>query len=89
MKLKCDVEFLSVLLLLLGGTSVTQRQKLNSDDVKSDRNRVTSADWSTEKSHCFSYCLQMIDKRQKATRVKCKRNEYTTKRSIFVDCILF
>ena len=31
-----------------GGTSVTQRQKFHSDDVKSVWNPVRSADWSTE-----------------------------------------
>ena len=31
-----------------GGTSVTQRQKFHTDDVKSVRNPVRSADWSTE-----------------------------------------
>ena len=32
---------------------------------------------------CFSYCLRMTDKRQKATKVKCKREESLTKQSIF------
>ena len=31
-----------------GGTSATQRQKFHTDDVKSVRNAVRSADWSTE-----------------------------------------
>ena len=31
-----------------GGTSVTQRQKFHTDDVKSVRNLVRSADWLTE-----------------------------------------
>ena len=31
-----------------GGTSATQRQKFHSDDVKSVRNPVRSADWSME-----------------------------------------
>ena len=31
-----------------GETSATQRQKFHTDDVKSVRNRVSSADWSTE-----------------------------------------
>ena len=31
-----------------GGTSATQRQKFHTDDVKSVRNLVRSADWSTE-----------------------------------------
>ena len=31
-----------------GGTSATQRQKIHTDDVKSVRNPVRSADWSTE-----------------------------------------
>ena len=31
-----------------GGTSLTQRQKFHTDEVKSVRNPVRSADWSTE-----------------------------------------
>ena len=31
-----------------GGTSVTQRQRLHTDDVKSVRDPVRSADWSTD-----------------------------------------
>ena len=31
-----------------GGTSATQRQKFRTDDVKSVRNPVRSANWSTE-----------------------------------------
>ena len=31
-----------------GGTSATQRQKFHTDDAKSVRNLVRSADWSTE-----------------------------------------
>ena len=31
-----------------GGTSATQRQKFHTDDVKSVRNPVRSADWSME-----------------------------------------
>ena len=68
-----------------GGTSATQRQKFHTDDLKSVRNPVRSADWSTEQLHCFSSCLQMTDKRQKATKVKCKREESLTKQSIFVE----
>ena len=52
---------------------------------KSVQNPVRSADWSTEQLHCFSYCLQMTDKIQKATKVKCKREESLTKQSIFVE----
>ena len=52
-----------------GGTSATQRQKFHTDDVNSARNPVRSADWSTEKLHCFSYCLRMTDERQEATKV--------------------
>ena len=66
-------------------TSATQRQKFHTDDVKSIRNLVRSADWSTQELHCFSYCLWMTDKRQKATKVKCKRKESLTKQSIFVE----
>ena len=45
------------------------------DDVKSVRNPVRSAKWWTEQFHCFSFCLRMTDKRQKAAKVKCKRDE--------------
>ena len=55
-----------------GGTSATQRQKFHTDDVKSVRNPVRSADWSADQLHCFSYCLRMTDKRQNATKVKSK-----------------
>ena len=68
-----------------GGTSATQRQKFQTDDVKYVRNLVRSPDWSTEQLHCFSCCLRMTDKRQKATKVKCKRDESLTKQSIFVE----
>ena len=61
-----------------GGTSATQRQKFHTDDVKSVQNPVRSADWSTEQLCCFSYCLQMTDKRQKAKKVKCKHKESLT-----------
>ena len=68
-----------------GGTSATQRQKFHTDDVKSVRNPVRSADWSTQQLDCFSYCLLMTDKKQKATKVKCNREESLTKQSIFVE----
>ena len=71
-----------------GITSATQRQKFHSGDVKSVRNPVRSADWSTEYLHCFSFCLRMTDKRQKATKVKCKRDEAPTKQSKLVEYIL-
>ena len=71
-----------------GGRSATQRQKFHTDDEKSIGNPVRSADWSTEKLHCFSYCLRMTDKGPKATKVKCKRNESITKQSIFLEYIL-
>ena len=32
-----------------------------------------------------SYSLQMTDKRQKVTKVKCKCDESTTKQSFFVE----
>ena len=54
-----------------------QRHKFYIDDVKSVRNLVRSSDWLTQQLHCFSYCLQMTDKRQKATKVKCKCDEST------------
>ena len=68
-----------------GGTSATRQQKFHTDDVKSVRNPVRGADWSMEQLHCFSYCLQMTGKRQKATKVKCKCKESLTKQSIFVE----
>ena len=68
-----------------GGTSSIQRQKFHTDDVKYVQNLVRSPDWSTEQLHCFSYCLRMTGKRQKTTKVKCKREESLTKQSIFVE----
>ena len=68
-----------------GGTPATQRQKFHTDDVEYVQNPVRSPDWSMELLHCFSYCLRMTDKRQKATKVKCKRDESLTKQSIFVE----
>ena len=47
--------------------------------------QIHPADWSTQQLHCFSYCLLMTDKKQKATKVKCKREESLTKQSIFVE----
>ena len=40
------------------------------------------------KLHCFRYCVRMTDKRQKATKVKFKRDESVTKQSISVEYIL-
>ena len=74
--------------VLQGRTSATQRQKFHTVDVKSVQNPVTSADWTTEQLDCFSYCLLMKDRRQEATKVKCKQNESTTKHSLFVEFIL-
>ena len=68
-----------------GGTFATQRQKFHTDDAKSVRNPVRSANWLTEKFHCFSYCLRMTDKRQKAAKVKCKRDESLTKQEAFLE----
>ena len=68
-----------------GGTSATQRQKFQTNDTKSVRNSVRSANWSTEQFHCSGYCLRMTDKRQKVAKVKCKCNESLTKQSIFVE----
>ena len=68
-----------------GGTSATQWQKFHTYDVKSVRNAVRSADWSAEYLHSFTCCLRMTEKRQKATKVKCKREESLTKQSIFVE----
>ena len=65
--------------------SATQRQKFHTDYVKSVWNPVISADWMMKELHCFSYCLRMTDKRQKAKKVKGKGNESITKQSIFVD----
>ena len=74
-----------------GLTSATQRWKFLTDDVKSVRNPVRSvirsADWSTEWFYCF--CLRMTDmKRQKATKIKCKKDESLTKQSKLVEYIL-
>ena len=68
-----------------GGASASQRQKFHTDDVKFVRNPVRSADWSTEQLHCFSYCLRITDKRQKASKIKCKREESLANQSIFVE----
>ena len=67
---------------------MTQRQKFHTDDAKSVQNLVRRANWSKEECHCFNYCLRMTDKRQKAAKVKCKRDESLTKQSIFVECSL-
>ena len=68
-----------------GGKSAAQRQKFQSDDTKSVQSLVRRANWLTEWLHCFSFCLWMTDKRQKAAKVKCKCNESLTKQSIFVE----
>ena len=57
-----------------GGTSATQWQKFRTDDVKFVPNPTL-----------IGYCLRMTDKRQKATKVKCKHDESITKQSIFVE----
>ena len=62
--------------------SATQRQKFQTEDVKSVQKPVVSSDWTKENLHCFSYCLQMTDKRRKATKVKFKHDESITKQSI-------
>ena len=72
-----------------GGTSATQRQKFHTDDAKSVRNLVRSANWSTEQFHCFSYCLRMTDKRQKAAKVKCKHDESREQNSQYLWNIVF
>ena len=41
-----------------GGTSATQQQKFHTDDIKSVRNPVRSADWSTEQLHRFSWVAE-------------------------------
>ena len=48
-----------------------ERQKFHTDDVKSVENLVRNSDWLTQELYCFTYCLPMTDKRQKATKVKC------------------
>ena len=65
-----------------------ERQKFHTDDVKSVENLVRNSDWLTQQLYCFTYCLPMTDKRQKATKVKCKRDESTTKESIFLEFII-
>ena len=88
--LACEKNRFSSLLaagdLSRGGSSATQRQKFHTDEVKSVRNPVRSADWQTEQLYCFRYCLRMTDK--KATRVNCKRDESITKQSMTVEYIL-
>ena len=49
-------------------------------DVKSVQNLVRSPLYTVN-----SYCLQVTDKRQKVTKVKCKWDESTTKQSLFVE----
>ena len=66
------------------GTSASQRQKFHTDGVKSVRNPVSRPDLYRVVT-LFSYCLRMTDKTQKATKVKCKREESLTKQSIFVE----
>ena len=39
----------------------------------------------TDDANCFSYCLRMIDKRQKGTKVNCKRDDSLPKQPIFVE----
>ena len=57
--------------ILRGGTSATHRQKFHTDDAKSVQNPVRSAKLvSGVVFHCFSYCLRMTDKSQKASKVK-------------------
>ena len=54
----------------------------DSNSILMTQNPVRSANWSMEQFHCSSYCLRMTDKRQKAAKVNCKRNESPTKQSI-------
>ena len=51
-----------------GITSATQRQKFHSGDVKSVRNPVRSADWSTEYLHCFSFVYEWLTKDKRSRR---------------------
>ena len=71
-----------------GGTSATQRQKFHTNDIKSVWNLVRSSDWSTYQLYCFNDCLRMTDKRQKATKFKCNRDESITTQSVFFEYIL-
>ena len=64
---------------------MTQRQKFHTDDAKSVQNPVRGVNWPTDWFHCFSYCLPRTDKRQKTSKVKCKRDESLTKQPIFVE----
>ena len=77
-----------------GGTSVPQRQKIPCWWCK-----ILSRNWSGAligRHTCSSYtcCLQMPNKRQKATNFKCtskwgrKHNEFTAKQSVFVEYII-
>ena len=80
--------------VLPGGTSVPQRQKIPCWWCK-----ILSRNWSGAligRHTCSSYtcCLQMPNKRRKATNFKCtskwgrKHNEFTTKQSVFVEYII-
>ena len=58
---------------------------LGSTDMLACKNSRFS---SLFKLHCFRYCVRMTDKRQKATKVKFKRDETVTNKSISVEYIL-
>ena len=46
-----------------------QQQKFHTGDVKSVWNLVRSSDWSAQQLYCFTYCLQMTDKRPQRLNV--------------------
>ena len=81
MDLVCEKRRFSSLLAAVdvsqGRTSATQQH-----DVKSVRNPV-----KTLIGRRRSYCLLIKDKRQEATKVKCKRDGSLAKQSIFVEYI--
>ena len=54
------------------GVSGTQRQKFHTDDEKSDRNPVNSADWSTDGILGIVYEWQTKDKRPQKSNVNAK-----------------
>ena len=64
-----------------GRFAATQRQKFHTDDVR----YVQPCLVDEVVTQMLIIVLRMTDKRQKATKVKCKRGESLTKQSIFVE----
>ena len=73
-----------------GKTSVPQTTEISqTDDVKSSGVWPGAPIGRICSYMCFSYDLRTTDKRQKHTKIKCKRDESITKQSIFVELIFF